>query len=102
MNPTKLNALDAYKQCAGNGCSNPGWILLEIRYINKQGYFCTACAKDLLQNELAVFLKKITSMKIGSSHDADKRQRGQETPLAKEESSMCQTFPDSRIRAEVL
>jgi len=74
MNPTKLNALDAYKQCAGNGCSNLGRILLEIRYIKKQGYFCTTCAEDLLQNELAIFLKKITSMNKGSSHDVDKRQ----------------------------
>ena len=54
MNPTKPNALDAYKQCAGNGCLNPGTVLLEIRYIKKQGYFCTACAEDLLQSELAM------------------------------------------------
>jgi len=53
MNRTKLNALDAYKQCAGNGCSNSGRILLEIRYIKKQGYFCNSCAEDLLQNGLA-------------------------------------------------
>src|SRR5215467_2764930 len=99
MNPIKLNALDEYKQCAGNDCPNPGRILLEIRYIKKQGYFCTACAKDLLQNELAIFLKRIASMKIGKP--ADKRQRGQEK-LTKEESNMGQTFPDSRIRAEVI
>ena len=74
MNPIKLNALDEYKQCAGNDCPNPGRFLLEIRYIKKQGYFCTACAEDLLQNELAIFLKKITSMNKGSSHDVDKRQ----------------------------
>jgi len=37
-----------------------------------------------------------------SSHDADKRQRGQETPLVEEESNTCQTFPDSIIRAEVI
>jgi len=38
-------------------------------------------------------------MKIGKP--ADKRQRGQEK-LTKEESNMGQTFPDSRIRAEVI
>jgi len=102
MNPIKLNALDEYKQCAGNDCPNPGNLLLEIRYIKKQGYFCTACAEDLLQNELAIFLKKITPTKIESSHNADKRQRGQEKPLTKEESNMGQTFPDCRIRAEVI
>ena len=102
MNRTKLNALDAYKECAGNGCSNPGRILLKIRYIKRQRYFCDSCAQDLLQNELAIFLKKITSMKIQSSHDADKRQRGQETPLTKEESNIRHAFPDSRIRAEVI
>jgi len=37
-----------------------------------------------------------------SAHDMDKRQRGQEKPLTKEESNMGQTFPDSRIRAEVI
>jgi len=54
MNRTKLYALDAYKDCAGRGCSNPGRILLEIRYIKKQGYFCESCAESLLQNELAI------------------------------------------------
>jgi hypothetical protein len=54
MNTTELHALDAYKQCAGNGCSNSGRILLEISYIKKQGYFCDSCAEDLLQNELAI------------------------------------------------
>jgi hypothetical protein len=29
-------------------------ILLEIRYIKKQGYFCDSCAEDLLQNDLAI------------------------------------------------
>jgi hypothetical protein len=54
MNLIKLNALDRYKQCAGNGCSKAARILLEIRYIKKQGYFCDSCAEDLLQNELAI------------------------------------------------
>ena len=53
MNPIKLNVLDEYKQCAGNDCPNPGRILLEIRYIKKQGYFCNTCAEDLLQSGLA-------------------------------------------------
>ena len=98
MNPTKLNVPDAYKECAGAGCSNPGRSLLEIRYIKKQGYFCTACAKDLLQNELAVSLKRITSMRIGKP--ADMRQRGQEK-LTKEESNMGQTFPDSKLSIRI-
>ena len=100
MNPIKLNALDEYKQCAGNDCPNPGNLLLEIRYIKKQGYFCTACAEDLLQNELAIFLKKITPMKIESSHD--KMHIGQEKSIRKGESNLRHTFPDSRIRAEVI
>jgi hypothetical protein len=54
MNRTKLNALDAYKQCAGNGCSNSGSVLLSIRYIKRQGYFCDSCAEGLLQNDLAI------------------------------------------------
>lgn len=41
-------------KCAGANCSNPGRILLGIRYIKKQGYFCNSCAEDLLQNELAI------------------------------------------------
>lgn len=54
MNRTKLNALDGYKQCAGNGCSRSGRILLSIRYIKKQAFFCDSCAEDLLQNDLAI------------------------------------------------
>jgi hypothetical protein len=54
MNSIKLNALEGYKQCAGNGCSHSGGILLSIRYIKKQGYFCSSCAEDLLQNDLAI------------------------------------------------
>jgi hypothetical protein len=89
-------------KCAGAGCSNLGRILLKIRYIKKQGYFCTACAEDLLQNELAIFLKKITSMKIGSSHDADKMHIKQEKSIRKGESNIRHTFPDSRTWAEVI
>jgi len=48
MNLTKLYALDAYKDCSGMGCPNPGRIVLEIRYIKKQG--CNSCAESLLQN----------------------------------------------------
>jgi len=54
MNSIKLNTLDGYKQCAGNGCSHSGRILLSIQYIKKQGWFCDSCARDLLQNDLAI------------------------------------------------
>lgn len=48
MNPIHQSYLQGYKECAGKGCQNNGIIILTVLYINKRGYFCESCAKDLL------------------------------------------------------
>jgi hypothetical protein len=82
MNPNKLNAPDAYKECAGNGCSNLGRILLEIRYIKKRAYFCNSCAEDLLQNELATRQERnklIIPQKPGSVNESPRKKGVRQT-----------------------
>ncbi|TVP40800.1 hypothetical protein [Candidatus Nitrosocosmicus arcticus] len=43
--------LELFK-CAGTSCKHTGVIYLQIKYINKSGWFCATCARDLEQNEL--------------------------------------------------
>ncbi|MGB6532818.1 MAG: hypothetical protein WBF33_32385 [Candidatus Nitrosopolaris sp.] len=52
MNRTKLNARDGYKGCAGTGCTNMGLYLLRVRFVNKNGWFCSSCKKSLLADML--------------------------------------------------
>jgi hypothetical protein len=40
------------KQCAGRNCSKSGINPLNIIYINKIGWFCDDCKKDLLDLKL--------------------------------------------------
>jgi len=41
-------------KCSGKGCRNTPTTLLKINYINKVGYFCDSCTRDLLHEELAI------------------------------------------------
>ena len=41
-------------KCCARGCAKPGRLLLEVNHIDKTGYFCDSCAKDLLQQALTV------------------------------------------------
>jgi hypothetical protein len=43
-----------YKQCAGKDCNRIGTQLLKIRYLNKSGYFCNVCKKELLDLGLVI------------------------------------------------
>jgi hypothetical protein len=48
---TPNNIIDSdikeYKICAGKGCNNLGKYRLSIIYINRTGYFCLNCKKEL-------------------------------------------------------
>jgi hypothetical protein len=56
--PQSLNNNDSnnenqvYKKCAGMNCDSIGSNRLKIILINKIGYFCNKCSKDLLQLKL--------------------------------------------------
>ena len=41
-------------KCSGKGCRNAPTTHLKINYINKVGYFCDSCTRDLLHEELAI------------------------------------------------
>jgi hypothetical protein len=45
--------LKVYDKCSGKGCTDIGKTLLKIVYVNKTGYFCESCSKDILHQELA-------------------------------------------------
>jgi hypothetical protein len=40
--------------CACKGCTNVATTVLEVKYIQKVGYFCSPCAEELLQSELVL------------------------------------------------
>ncbi|ALI34589.1 hypothetical protein NMY3_00375 [Candidatus Nitrosocosmicus oleophilus] len=42
------------KVCSGLSCENYGICILQIKYINKPGWFCEACKNDLLANDLVI------------------------------------------------
>jgi hypothetical protein len=42
------------KVCACKNCTNIGKTILEVKYIQKAGHFCKSCAKDLLEQGLAL------------------------------------------------
>ena len=42
------------KLCACKNCTNIGTTILKVKYIQKAGHFCKACAEDLLQAELVL------------------------------------------------
>ncbi len=46
------NRLQGYKKCAGLRCENKAKIMLKVKFINKNGYFCEQCASDLIKSEL--------------------------------------------------
>ena len=37
-------------KCAGMFCDHRGTYCLQLKYIDKSGWFCSSCAKDLEQN----------------------------------------------------
>jgi hypothetical protein len=53
-NSNYSNSATLKLKCMGKGCDNFGKSFLKIKYINKVGYFCEKCTKDLLNEELAV------------------------------------------------
>lgn len=55
---TSENQYQLQRQCSGRGCSKNAKNLLAILYINKKGYFCDECARDLLAGKLAISLLK--------------------------------------------
>jgi hypothetical protein len=54
MGTTSNNVVEEDNKCCAKGCTKLGRLLLKINYINKTGYFCDPCAKDLLQQALAM------------------------------------------------
>jgi hypothetical protein len=48
------------KVCACKDCTNVGTIILEVKYVQKAGYFCGSCTKDLLEQGLAFRAGEIT------------------------------------------
>lgn len=46
------NKNEGYKICAGMNCDSIGSNQLKIILINKIGYFCNKCSKDLLDLKL--------------------------------------------------
>jgi hypothetical protein len=44
--------------CAGKNCKNLGSEKLEIKFINKVGYFCYECTSYLLKHDLASKINK--------------------------------------------
>jgi hypothetical protein len=40
--------------CACKDCTNIGTTILEVKYIQKVGYFCGPCTKALLKQGLAI------------------------------------------------
>lgn len=48
------------KVCACKDCTNIGITVLQVKYIQRVGYFCGPCTKDLLEQGLAIRAGKIT------------------------------------------
>jgi hypothetical protein len=55
---TSENSCQPQQQCSAKGCSKNAENLLSILYINKRGYFCDECARDLMSGKLAISLPK--------------------------------------------
>jgi hypothetical protein len=49
MNSDDKYIQDEYKKCAGKGCNHTGNTILRVKFIQKEGMFCKACATDLLK-----------------------------------------------------
>ena len=48
------------KQCSGKGCTQNAKNLLLILYINKKGYFCDECSRDLITRQLAIRIQEVS------------------------------------------
>lgn len=46
------------KLCSGKECPKSAKNCLEILFINKRGYFCEECTRDLLAKKLAVSVQE--------------------------------------------
>ena len=56
-NNLDLTISESYKkQCSGKGCTKIAKNLLLILFVNKKGYFCDECTRNLLTEQLAVSL----------------------------------------------
>jgi hypothetical protein len=44
---------NAKKRCTGRDCERIGTKILKLRFLNRTGIFCEACAEDLLAADLA-------------------------------------------------
>jgi len=64
MNYHNINSEHQYKQCTGKDCNRTGTQLLKIRYLNKSGYFCNLCKKELLDLGLVIIEENETSSKV--------------------------------------
>ena len=53
MDTTNENIPKQHYKCSGKGSRNVPTTLLKINYINKVGYFCDSCTRDLLHGGLA-------------------------------------------------
>ena len=49
-----INDIHEYKMCAGIHCNKAAKRRLRILYINKSGWFCDDCSRDLLNLDLGV------------------------------------------------
>lgn len=54
MNSSNRTANLGFKQCVGKSCTKQGVIELRIRFINKTGWFCESCKKELETHELVM------------------------------------------------
>jgi hypothetical protein len=48
------------RQCSGKGCTKIAKNLLTISYINKKGYFCDECTRDLVTKHLAIRIQEVS------------------------------------------
>ncbi len=53
MTSNHINTEQEYNRCAGKNCKNKAKHELKVLYLNKIGYFCDQCTKDLLSLEIA-------------------------------------------------
>ena len=58
--------------CAGNGCAKLGTEPFEIIYLNKTGWFCESCKKDLILDGLLKIKES-----VGPAAKHDRKTRGQ-------------------------
>jgi hypothetical protein len=52
--------------CAGRGCQKKGNVRLRVQILDKVGYFCDSCAKEILHLGLAVNEKRERPLKSDS------------------------------------